>query len=51
MMLYLALLYIGCQNMKNSLIEFLTGLFSNITFRVIFSKVSDSEFTNLHVVL
>lgn len=31
--------------------KFLTVLFSNITFKVIFTKVSDSELTNLHSLL
>lgn len=37
--------------MKNSLSEFLIVLFSNIYFKVVCSKVSDSDFTNLHILL
>lgn len=49
--LYFALLRIGCQNMRNSLTEFLTVSFSNITFKVIFSKLSDLDLINLHTLL
>lgn len=31
--------------------EFLTVLLSNITFKVIFSKILDSELANLHILL